>query len=43
MSPFQQMFLINLLQVSDLKNKLESEKGEDAYPKSAVKLIYAGK
>lgn len=29
--------------VSDLKNKLESEKGEDAYPKSAVKLIYAGK
>ena len=42
MSPFQQMFL-NLLQVSDLKNKLESEKGEDAYPKGAVKLIYAGK
>ena len=26
----------------DLKNKLETEKGKDAYPKAGVKLIYAG-
>lgn len=29
--------------VVDLKNKLETEKGKDAYPKAGVKLIYAGK
>lgn len=29
--------------VADLKNKLETEKGKDAYPKAGVKLIYAGK
>lgn len=29
-------------QVVDLKNKLETEKGKDAYPKAGVKLIYAG-
>ena len=32
-----------LFQVADLKNKLETEKGKDAYPKSNVRLIYAGK
>lgn len=32
-----------LSQVADLKNKLEAEKGQDAYPKTVVKLIYAGK
>lgn len=32
-----------LLQVADLKNQLETEKGKDAYPKAGVKLIYAGK
>lgn len=31
-----------VLQVADLKNKLEEEKGKDAYPKAGVKLIYAG-
>ena len=28
--------------MADLKNKLETEKGKDAYPKAGVKLIYAG-
>lgn len=32
-----------LFQVADLKNKLETEKGKDAYPKSNVRLIYAGR
>ncbi len=30
-------------QVADLKNKLETEKGKDEYPKANVRLIYAGK
>ena len=32
-----------MFQVADLKNKLETEKGKDAYPKNNVRLIYAGK
>lgn len=42
----QQSFKIEIEEsatVADLKNKLETEKGKDAYPKSNVRLIYAGK
>lgn len=42
----QQTFKIEIDEsatVADLKNKLEAEKGQDAYPKTVVKLIYAGK
>ncbi|KAL9951408.1 hypothetical protein ACROYT_G044066 [Oculina patagonica] len=42
----QQSFKIEIDEsatVADLKNKLETEKGKDEYPKANVRLIYAGK